>query len=242
MECVLATSFTSTGRHSSRFYVSDNLCAVITVYLFQYFFVSSSDSVTAYDQTDHNVWRQPFILHHVEIRGSCSSQNGQGGPGENKVKFHSKLMGNNDIRSRKTQGPESRQDYTGQLHTRCPSHQYPSGRAVEVSWDVAGSSSQLAQLSAGAHCGSCSMRISQPTVFTCCQIEVAVAKSESGVAILSLSFKPTSVIHDTEMAEWHPGQCMQIVSNRINSFPSCSSTLISILAFIFPLPVFSVSV
>lgn len=58
----------------------------------------------------------------------------------------------------------------------------------------------------------------------------------------SLSFEPTSFIHDAEIKEWHPGQCMQIVWNRISSFPSCSSALISMLALIFPLPVFSVSV
>lgn len=55
------------------------------------------------------------------------------------------------------------------------------------------------------------LRLSQSTGFTCCQREVDVIESESGVAVLSLSFKPTSFIHDAEVGEWHPGQCIQIV-------------------------------
>lgn len=34
LDCVWATSFTSTGSHSSRFYVHENLCAVITIYIY----------------------------------------------------------------------------------------------------------------------------------------------------------------------------------------------------------------
>lgn len=126
LEYIWATSFTSTASHPSRFYVNDYLCAVITIYAYSNLFFSDfqwyCDSGPIYDQTHHNVWRQPFILHHLEIQGSHSSQSVQGGPGENKVKIHSKLMGNSGIRSRKTQGPESRQEYTGQIHAHCPSH------------------------------------------------------------------------------------------------------------------------